>query len=131
MNEQEFWKEYQKILEEHRAGLTAKEKAEEGERRDHPRMKVPPKSLWSEDLPEAVVENISATGVALRATQPRQVGELLHVALGSAMSADVQVVACRMVHAPDMYIDGEFIIQCRYLEDLKGMEMVVKTIRNN
>lgn len=131
MPENEFWKEYQKILEEHREAQRGAVHRDAFENRSHPRLVVPPKSLWSEAIPEAVVENLSASGIAIRANQPRGMGELIHVSLGSTLSVEAEVVGCRMLQSPDEFTDGEFMIQCRFLEDLKGIELMVKTIRGN
>jgi len=131
MPEEDFWKEYHKIVQEHRERMQMGEMEQEQEKRVYPRLQVDPKSLWSESLPEAEVDNISATGVAIRANQPREIGELILVSLGNTLSVEAEVVGCRMTKPPDEYVDGEFMIQCRFLEDLKAIELVVKSIRKN
>jgi hypothetical protein len=101
------------------------------DQRIHPRFKVEPKDLAISNIAEFELVDMSASGIAIRSNAPMKPGELLHVSLGSAIAVDTEVIACKMEVAPDEYTDGEFRIQCRFVEDLRGMELLVKTIQKN
>lgn len=123
--------EYQRILQERRDLMEGGGQAGSSDQRTHPRFKVEPKDLAISNIAEFEMVDMSASGIAIRSNAPMKPGELLHVSLGSAVSVDTEVVACRMESAPDEYTDGEFRIQCRFVEDLRGMELLVKTIQKN
>ncbi|MEE8385832.1 MAG: PilZ domain-containing protein [Dehalococcoidia bacterium] len=130
MSEEDFWKEYRKILDEHRDSAAAKDAAPPEEKRAHPRLQVNTEALRTETIPEAVVENLSVSGIAIRANHPQKTGATIQISLNNFMSVKAEVVGCKMILAPDEYTDGEFLIRGRFLEDMKGMELVVKTVRN-
>ena len=130
MPETTIEEEYQKILEQ-KGVVSAAGDGPGSERRVHPRLTVESPDLWISTVPEFELLDMSATGMAIRSNHPMKVDEMFHVSLGQNLSVDTIVVGCQMVHSADEYTDGEFRIQARFVENLKGMELLVKAIRGN
>ena len=124
----DMFAEYRKILDEYKKD-TGPPSGGLMEQRSHPRLKIQSDDLWINTVPEFALENMSATGMAIRSSSPLEQGELIHISLGTSFSVDAEVVTSRMLAAPDEFTDGEFLIQCRFLEDMKGMDLLVKTVR--
>lgn len=123
--------EYQRVLEEHKEEISASGQSVGSEQREHPRFKVDKANLWLSTVPEFAVADLSATGIAVISNHPVEAGTLLNLSLGKSLSVNAEVVACIMEYAPDEYTDGQFRIQCRFLEDLKGMELLVTVLQSN
>lgn len=123
--------EYQRVLEEHQQELAAAGQLGGTDQRGHPRFKVDNADLWLSTVPEFAVADLSASGIAVISNHPVEAGTLLNLSLGKSLSVNTEVVACTMEYAPDEYTDGQFRIQCRFLEDLKGMELLVTVLRTN
>ncbi len=123
--------EYGRILDQLKKGSVAFKQGSHAERRKHPRLKANSKDLWISTVPEFELVDISASGVAVRSNHPILPGETINFSLGKSLTVDMVVVACQMDQSPDEYTDGEFRIQCRFLEDLRGMELFIRAIREN
>jgi hypothetical protein len=126
MMSSELHEEYARILEEsrRRGDLVAQSGA--SERRTHPRLSVKAADLWISSVPEFSVVDLSASGVALMANYPLKPGEVVTMSLGSAISIEAEVVHCQLVESPTDYSDAVFRIQCRFPEEVKGMQLVVQ-----
>ena len=123
--------EYARVLEEHQEEITASGQLEGTDHRLHPRFKVDTADLWLSTVPEFAVADLSASGIAVLSNHPMEAGTLLNLSLGKSRSVNAEVVDCIMEYPPDEYTDGQFRIQCRFLEDLKGMELLVTVLRTN
>lgn len=123
--------EYQKIVEEQGGGTVAKSLVGGTDNRVHPRFKVKTEDLWISNVPEFAISDMSASGMAVISNHPLETGTLLKVSLGKSITLETEVVGCVMEYPPDEYTDGQFRIQCRFLEDLKGMELMVQLLRTN
>ena len=121
--------EYQKMLAEHQDKIKPSAPGGVPEKRSHPRLKVTSRDLWINTVPEFSLVDMSASGLAVRSNSPLVEGELIQISLGSSFSVEAEVVSSRMLISPDAYTDGEFLIQCRFLEDLQGMKLLVKTVQ--
>ena len=124
-------KTYEKVLEDHKEEMVTSSRLPDAEQRQHPRFKVDSPDLWISTVPEFVVADLSASGIAMLSNHPVDVGTLLNMSLGKKLSVDTEVVACTMEYPPDEYTDGQFRIQCHFLEELKGMELLVKVLQTN
>lgn len=118
--------EYARILEESRQRGEVVSDAGASERRTHPRLAVHSADLWVSSVPEFSMIDMSASGVALMANYPLQPGEVVTMALGSALSIEAEVVNCQLVESPTDYTDAVFRIQCRFAEEVQGMELLVQ-----
>lgn len=123
--------EYERVLQEQQDRLLAWQGSIGMEQRAHPRVKVESSDLWISTVPVFDLVDMSASGLAIRSNQPLKMGELIRISLGNTVSVEAEVVGCRMDMPPDEFTDGEFRIQCRFLEDLRGMEIFVRAIRAN
>ena len=123
--------EYQRVLDDHSEEIAASGQSAENDQRQHPRFKVDNADLWLSTVPEFAVADLSASGIAVLSNHPVEAGTLLNLSLGKSLSVNTEVVACIMEYAPDEYTDGQFRIQCRFLEDLKGMELLVTVLKTN
>lgn len=131
MTEISIREEYEKALLENRDKILNLESFTGKEKRAHPRVWVSTEDLWISTIPEFSLVDLSASGISIRSNHPLKPGEMIHVSLGESFSVDTEVVNCVMEIPPDEYIDGQFRIQCRFLEDLPGMELFVRMIRSN
>jgi hypothetical protein len=131
MAEMDVLAEYERVLQEQRERFMASQSLMGMEQRSHPRLKVESKDLWISTVPVFDLVDMSASGLAIRSNQPLKVGELIRISLGNTVSVEAEVVGCHMDMPPDEYTDGEFRIQCRFLEDLRGMEIFIRAIRAN
>ncbi|MEE8436608.1 MAG: PilZ domain-containing protein [bacterium] len=122
---------YERVLEEHQGEIAGSGQLAGSEQRQHPRFKVDSPDLWLSTVPEFAVADLSASGIAVISNHPVEAGTLLNLSLGKSLSLDTEVVACTMEYAPDEYTDGQFRIQCRFLEDVKGMELLVTVLQTN
>ena len=122
---------YQRVLEEHQEKMAASGRLPGAEQRQYPRFKVNSPDLWISTVPEFVVSDMSASGIAVLSNHPVEPGALLNLSLGKSLSVDTEVVACVMEYPPDEFTDGQFRIQCNFLEELKGMELLVKVLQAN
>ena len=123
--------EYQRVLDDHSEEIAASGQSAENDQRQDPRFKVDNADLWLSTVPEFAVADLSASGIAVLSNHPVEAGTLLNLSLGKSLSVNTEVVACIMEYAPDEYTDGQFRIQCRFLEDLKGMELLVTVLKTN
>ena len=123
--------EYERLLEEHQEEIASSSQLGGTDQRHHPRFKVTNADLWLSTVPEFAVADMSASGIAVLSNHPVEAGTLLNLSLGKSLSVDTEVVACTMEYAPDEFTDGQFRIQCRFLEDLKGMELLVTALQTN
>lgn len=121
--------EYEQILSEYREELAVTNQRTGNEHRQHPRLNVQSADLWISNAPEFALVDMSATGMAIRSSTPMLPGEIIHISLGDSLTIDAEVIASRMDRAPDDYTAGEFRIQCRFLEALGGLELLVRTVR--
>jgi hypothetical protein len=118
--------EYARILEEsRRRGDVVSEHAGQ-ERRIHPRLAVTSADIWISSVPEFTMVDLSISGLALMANYPLKPGEQITISMGTALSIEAEVVKCQLVESPTDYSDAVFRIQCRFAEELKGMELVVQ-----
>lgn len=118
--------EYARILEESRRRGEWAAEAEQQERRSHPRLAVKSADLWISSVPEFSMIDMSASGVALMANYPLQQGETVTLSLGHALTLEAEVVSCQLVESPTDYTDAVFRIQCRFAEEVRGMELLVE-----
>ncbi len=126
MTNVDLHQEYARILEEsRRRGDLIEEKGGQ-DRRTHPRLAVKAADLWISSVPEYSMVDLSISGLAIMSNYPLQPGEVLTMTLGSALSMEAEVVNCQLVESPTDYSDAVFRIQCKFREELKGMELVVK-----
>ena len=126
---QDISNEYARIVEESRQrGEMLAEKAEHN-RRTHPRLAVQAADLWISSVPEFSMIDMSASGLALMANYPLQPGEQITVSLGQALSIQAEVMRCQLVESPTQYDHALFRIQCRFAEEVKGMELLVEVKR--
>ena len=124
-------KAYERVLEEHQQEMVSSSIFSGAEQRQYPRFKIDSPDLWISTVPEFAVADMSASGIAVISNHPVEAGTLLNLSLGKSLSVNTEVVACTMEYAPDEYTDGQFRIQCRFLEDLKGMELLVTVLQTN
>lgn len=117
---------YERVLREHSQDITQETAARE--QRSHPRLHVQSDDLWISAVPQFAMLDMSATGMAVESNHPLRVGERVQISLGQTLSLQARVVACTMVEAPDEYTDGTFRLQCQFLEDLRGMELLVRVV---
>lgn len=118
--------EYSQVLEESRRRGDVVPNGDADERRAHPRLSVKSADIWISSVPEFSMVDLSASGLALLANYPLQPSEQITVALGNALTIEAEVVQCQLVESPTQYSDAIFRIQCRFAEERKGMELVVK-----
>ena len=118
--------EYARILEESRRRGEVVQDETTRERRTHPRLAVKSADIWISSVPEFSMIDMSASGVALMANYPLRPGEEVTMSLGTALSIQAVVVNCQLVESPTDYTDAVFRIQCRFAEEVKGMELLVQ-----
>ena len=99
--------------------------------RVNPRFRVKTDDLWISSVPDFTLLDMSITGLAIRSNYPLEVDQVIEVSLGSSLSATAIVVDCKLVGSADEWTDAEFRISCRYAEDLRGKELLVKAIHPN
>jgi hypothetical protein len=121
--------EYARILEESRRRGDVVSSGAESDRRIHPRLAVQSTDLWISSVPEFSLVDLSASGVALMANYPLQPDETITISLGTVLSIEASVVNCQLVESPTDYSDAVFRIQCRFTQELQGMELVVQVKR--
>ena len=121
--------EYARILEESRRRGDLMEEASGQERRTHPRLAVKAADIWISSVPEYSLVDLSISGLAIMANYPLQPGEVINMTLGTTLSMEAEVVNCVLVESPTDYSDAVFRIQCRFREELQGMELVVRVKR--
>lgn len=124
-------KAYERVLEEHQQEMVSSGILPGAEQRQYPRFKVDSPDLWISTVPEFAVADLSASGIAVISNHPVKVGTLLNLSLEKSLSLDTEVVACTMEYPPDEYTDAQFRIQCHFLEDVKGMELLVTVLQSN
>lgn len=125
----EIQEEYLKIIGEHQSEILASIGDAGTEKREHPRLKVKSNDLWIDTVPEFQLVDLSASGMSIHSNYPLKRGEVIHVSLGTVISAEAEVVLSQMEQSPDEYTDGVFRIRLRFIEDLAGMTLLVKTVR--
>jgi len=125
----DIYAEYQAIMEAYKEKIVSP-LAAKSEQRAFPRLKIKTRDLWVNHSPEFALEDISASGIALRSNEPMDPGLVLNISIGTSLNVEATVVGSRMLHAPDMYTDGEFLITCQFVEDLTGMKMVVEAVNH-
>lgn len=121
--------EYARIVEESRQRGEVLSDESAKDRRTHPRLAVKSADLWISSVPEFSMVDMSASGVALMANYPLQPGEVVTLSLGSALTLEAEVVNCQLVESPTDYTDAVFRIQCRFAEEVRGMELLVEVKR--
>lgn len=95
------------------------------DKRRHPRLSVDSGDLFISSVPEFSVLDMSLSGMAFLSNHPLGDGEIIHIALGSMLSVDAQILSCRLEEAPSEFLDAQFRINCEFLHDSRGMEMLV------
>ncbi len=123
--------EYQQVLQDHQKEIVSSGRLPGREQRLFPRFKVNSTDLWISSVPEFAVANLSVSGIAVLSNHPVEVGQMLNISLGKSLSVDTEVIACTMEFPPDEFTDGQFRIQCNFLEELKGMELLVTVLQSN
>lgn len=118
--------EYAHVLEESRRRGEVVSNGVADERRAHPRLTVKSADIWISSVPEFSMVDLSASGVALLANYPLKPGDQITVALGNVLMIEAEVVECHLIESPTQYSDAVFRLQCRFAEETKGMELVVK-----
>jgi len=118
--------EYARILEESRRRGDLVDAQGEQDRRIHPRLAVKAADIWISSVPEYSLVDLSVSGLALMANYPLQPGEVITMTMGTTLSLEAEVVNCTLVESPTDYSDAVFRIQCRFREELQGMELVVR-----
>jgi PilZ domain len=126
MEEVDLHQEYAKILEEGRRRGDLLAEQEGKERRTHPRLAVKAADLWISSVPEYSLVDLSVSGLAIMANYPLDPGQVITMTLGTAMTLEAEVINCQLVESPTDYSDAVFRIQCRFEEELQGMELVVQ-----
>ena len=117
----EIQEAYQRVLENYQEEITFSDSMAGPEKRQFPRFKVKTSNLWISSLPEFSVADLSANGIALLSNHPVEAGKLLTLSEGKMLSVESKVVACTL----EMDASGQFRIRCLFLEELKGMELLV------
>ena len=125
----EIEKEYAEVLEKSRLKGELDEGKGGANRRVHPRIKVQSTQLSIDTVPEFFVADISLSGLAVITNHPLAPGESVHISLGEAMSVDAEVVNCQMEEPPSEMLDAQFRVQCKFSEQYKGMELLVRVKR--
>lgn len=95
------------------------------DKRRHPRMNVNASDMFISSVPEFSVLDMSLSGMAFLSNHPLAEGEIIHIALGSMLSVDAQILTCRLEEAPSEFLDAQFRINCEFLQDTRGMELLV------
>ena len=122
--------QYEKILEQSRLAGEIIGEPDGRERRTHPRMKAKSEDLRISSIPEFSIIDMSLSGMAVLSNHPLGEGEMIEINLGDTLKADAVVVGCRMEESTSEFLDSHFRIQCKFNEDYKGMELLVK-IKSN
>ncbi len=118
--------QYEKILEQSRLAGEIIGEPDGRERRTHPRLKAVSDDLWINSIQEFSIIDMSLSGIAVLSNHPLREGEMIEVSLGDTLKADAMVVGCLMEESASECLDAQFRIQCKFLEDYKGMELLVK-----
>ena len=121
----ELEREYEQILERSRENGEIHGAQGGSEKRRHPRLSVDSQDMWISTVPEFSVIDMSMSGMAFHSNHPLEAGEVIHIALGAMLSVDATVRSCKLEEAPSEYLDAQFRIQCEFLQDYSGMELLV------
>lgn len=100
------------------------------DRRDHPRFQIYTGDMWINEISEFALLDLSASGMAISATYPLAPGEHIDVGLGKAVTAQAEVLGCRLVESPTQYTPAEFRINCRFSDTDLGMALLVRAKRS-
>ena len=119
---------YQHILQHHQ---NSQGKSPGENHRTHPRFRVKSDDLWIASVPDFTLLDMSASGMAIRSNYPLDKGQLIEVSLGDEIRTTATVVDCQLVSSADEWTDADFRISCHYTEDLRGKEILVKSIQSD
>ena len=118
-------REYEQILEEsHRRGEIIGARNANDKRR-HPRMNVDAHDLFISTVPEFSVLDMSLSGMAFLSNHPLEVETIIHIAWGTMLSVDANILSCVLEEAPTEFLDAQFRVNCEFLENSSGMELLV------
>ena len=120
----ELERQYEKILVSSRKRGDISTAAQNDKRR-HPRLSVDASDMFISSVPEFSVLDMSLSGMAFLSNHPLREGEIIHIALGSMLSVDAQILTCRLEEAPSEFLDAQFRINCQFLQDAQGRELLV------
>ena len=118
-------RQYEELLASSRKRGEVSSTAESHEKRRHPRMSVNADDLFISTIPEFTVLDMSLSGMAFLSNHPLSQGEIIQISLGSMLSADAQILTCRLEEAPTEFLDAQFRINCEFVQDARGMELLV------
>lgn len=124
MQSSDLERQYEEILESSRkrGDISA---TDMNDKRRHPRLSVDASDMFISSVPEFSVLDMSLSGMAFLSNHPLGEGEIIHIALGSMLSVDAQILTCRLEEAPSEFLDAQFRINCEFLHDTRGMELLV------
>ncbi|MCZ6557304.1 MAG: PilZ domain-containing protein [SAR324 cluster bacterium] len=117
--------QYYRILEQSRINGEILDEPQGQERRNHPRLKVETDDLWINTIQQFSIIDMSLSGIAILSNHPLRPGELLQISMSDTLNADAEVVACKLEDASTEFLDAQFRIQCKFVEEYKGMELIV------
>ena len=128
MNKSDVKKQYWEILKEKGMAGNTGEDAASKEQRGHPRLKVGSPDFWLNAEAQLSVIDLSASGVSFVSNHPLKDGEHINLSLANILNIDTEVVRCQLVESATEFLDAQFRIHCRFLEETEGMELVIRSV---
>ena len=96
------------------------------ERRRHPRIEVKPGDLPVLLDPWVFAIDVSISGMAFYSEEEVEAGKVINITLGHMMYAEAEVVNCILEEPASPYHPARYRLNCRFLDENQGMELLVK-----
>lgn len=122
MSEKDFDKLYEHHIEE---GKKNGDVQEDSERRGHIRLKAHDTKLSVRAEVEVSAIDVSLSGLAFYSQFPVQIGQSLHITVGSLFTVEAEVISCVLVSSDPDFKKTDYKVQCRFFEEEQGKYLLV------
>lgn len=120
MAEQDFDKLYERHIGETEDGGEG-----DSERRKHVRLKAHDAKLSVRAEVEVSAIDVSVSGLAFYSQFPVQIGQSLHITVGSLFTVEAEVISCVLVGSDPDFKETDYKVQCRFYEEEQGKYLLV------
>ena len=131
MEETDIEQEYETLLEVGIENGEIDQKAGGGEKRKFPRFPLQDTDLVVTVRPKIAVINASISGIAIRSSQPFQIGEVIDISIERSYSVQAEVVHCEMVEPEEALLDAYYRVNCEFLDQDLGLNLLLAMKRKN
>jgi len=108
-----------------RALAESGEESSGDDRRSNTRIKADATSLSVRAELQVAAIDVSVSGLAFFSSFPMQVGQPVHITVGTIFTVEAEVVRCNLEHADEEFLETHYKVQCRFYEEEQGKYLLV------